>query len=209
MVPTLISLFPFMSFCRLGRESTPPPGTGGNCSSIWRDFRRFRERFSWRDLAGGWVRGKERPWPLHTPAEGQMGGGDGRRLVYDSSEWVEELQLLVSEGNSLDVTVGKDDTWSVDGRGCDAGGGAGGGGGGGGGGAGGGSEAGRLEWKPLHFGLPFVRGRKRSNGFRVSTLSRDFVLPRFFCRMKHNRGGKLYSKIQRKKRYIYRCMSTS
>lgn len=46
MVPTFISLFPFISCCRLGSEATRPAGTDGNCSSVCRDFLLFTERFS-------------------------------------------------------------------------------------------------------------------------------------------------------------------
>lgn len=84
---------------------------------------------------------------------------------------MDELQLLVSEGNSLEVQVGSDDTSSVEGGGGGAGReGAGGGSGGGGGGAG------RQGWKPLQFGPPFVSGAEGSARFRISTLSNDFDL---------------------------------
>lgn len=86
MVPTLMSLFPFMSCCRLG--------TVGNCSSACRDLRRFSERFSCRVLAPICCTGRARPWPLHRPTErGKSGAGGG---AGPSSEW-EEQQLLVSE----------------------------------------------------------------------------------------------------------------
>lgn len=81
MVPTRSSLFPFISCCRLGREPTLPPGTGENCSSVCRDFRRFIERFSWRDLPRGCSRGNDKFWPLQRPAEEKMGEGGVRWLV--------------------------------------------------------------------------------------------------------------------------------
>lgn len=56
--------------------------------------------------------------------------------MYDSSEWVDELQLLVSEGNSLEVEGGNAGlSWGDEG----------GGGKGGGGGGGGGRGRGRVE----------------------------------------------------------------
>ncbi|KAF3835068.1 hypothetical protein F7725_027626 [Dissostichus mawsoni] len=82
MVPTLISLFPFMSCCRLGREPTLPPRRAGNCSSICRDFLLFIERFSCRDLVGDCWREKGRLCPLHRSVEERMGEGGGRRLVW-------------------------------------------------------------------------------------------------------------------------------
>lgn len=99
--------------------------------------------------------------------------------MYDSSEWVDELQLLVSEGTSLEVHGGNAGL-----SGGDEGGGGKGGGGGGGGGRGRGrveeGGAGRHGWKPLHLGFPLAKGAEGSNAFRVSTLSKDFVLQRFF-----------------------------
>lgn len=89
-----------------------------------------------------------------------------------SSEWVDELQLLVSEGDSLKVQVDSDDSSSREG-GRE-------GRGGGGGRGDGGDRAGRHGWKPLHFGPPFVIGAEGSYSFRTSTLSKDFVLQRFF-----------------------------
>lgn len=112
-----------------------------------------------------------------------MGEGGGRRLVKDSSEWVDELQLLVSEESSLVVQVANDDTSSKEGGG--GGGKAGGRGGGGRGRTMGG--AGRHGCKPLHLGSPFVSGTGVSDAFRVSNLSNDFVLQRFFYRKSKNK----------------------
>lgn len=93
--------------------------------------------------------------------------------MYDSSEWVDELLLLVSKGQSLAVQVGSADNSSVGGaRGR----------GGGGGGGGGGIVAGGDGWKPLHFRLPLDIGAGGSITLSISTLSKDFVLQRFFCR---------------------------
>lgn len=74
--------------------------------------------------------------------------------------------------------MGNDDTSSVEG---------GGGGGRGGRTGGAGRErtvggAGRHGWKPLHLGSPLGRGV--SDAFKVSNLSSDFVLQRFFYRKK-------------------------
>lgn len=115
-----------------------------------------------------------------------MGEGGGRWLVKDSSEWVDELQLLVSEGSSLGVQGGNDDTSSTE-RG---------GGGGGGGGRGGGrgrtaGGAGRHGWKPLHLGSPFV---SRADAFRLSNLSNDFVLQRFFYRKNKTQKKKMMNR---------------
>lgn len=117
--------------------------------------------------------------------------------MYDSSEWVDELQLLVSEGNSLEGQGGKDDASFEDGRG--GGRGRGGGGGGAGKAGGGGGGAGRLGWKPLHFRIPFVRVRERSNDLRVSTLSRDFVLPRFFYEKNTTEGKIIFKHLKESK----------
>lgn len=96
---------------------------------------------------------------------------------------MDELQLLVSESNSLVLQVGNDDTSSMEGGGgCGRGGGR---GGGGRGRAVGG--AGRHGWKPLNLGSPFVSGAEGSDAFRVSNLSNDFVLQRFFYRKKQKR----------------------
>lgn len=86
---------------------------------------------------------------------------------------MDEQQLLVSEGNSLEGQVDCDDASSTEGgregrgrgRGRD------------GGGGGGGGCADGHGWKPLHFGLPFVIGAEGSYSFR---MSKDFVLQRFF-----------------------------
>lgn len=129
------------------------------------------------------MRGRERLWPLHNPTEGKIGEGGGRQLVYNSSEWVEELQLLVSEGSSLGAQLGNDGTSSACG-GCRGGVGEGKGGGGGG--------TGRHGWKPLHLGTPFVSWAVGSNAFRVSTLSSDFVLQRFFYTQKRAQHRKDY-----------------
>ena len=81
--PTLISLFPLINFCRLGREPTTPSGTEGNCSSDCRDFRCFTERFTWRGLAvGSRCSGKGRA-SMYIPGdkEEKLREGGGRRLV--------------------------------------------------------------------------------------------------------------------------------
>lgn len=52
-----------------------------------------------------------------------MGEGGGRRLVYDSSECVEELQLLVSVGISFCKQGGNNDASSGGGGGAGRGGG--------------------------------------------------------------------------------------
>lgn len=112
---------------------------------------------------------------------------------------MDELQLLVSEGNSLEVQVGSDDTSSTQGGGGGRreGGGRGGGGGGGRGGGGGGGGAGRHGWKPLHFGPPFVSGTEESDAFRISTLSNDFVLQRFFYRKNTRQEERMIEKTFR------------
>lgn len=100
---------------------------------------------------------------------------------------MDELQLLVSEGNSLVVQVGSDEISSMEG----------GGGGGGGGGRGGGGRgravggAGRHGWKPLHLGSPFMSRAEGSDAFRVSNLSNDFVLQRFFYRQNKREKRKI------------------
>lgn len=193
MVPTPMSLFPFMSCCRLG--------TAGNCSSACRNRRRFSERFSCRVLAPICCTGSGRLWPLHRPTE--RGPNRGVGLAGASSEW-EEQQLLVSEVDSLLVQVGGASSREAgrkagsrgrggggEGGGGEEGGRTAGGGRGDGGGEGGGrrddgGRSGRHGWKPLHLGPPFVVGEQGSNSFRVSTLSRDFVLQRFFCKRDKN-----------------------
>jgi len=127
-----------------------------------------------------------------------MGEGGARRPAYDSSEWVEELQLLVSEGNSLE---GGDDGSGGGGGGGSGGGGGGGGGregggggdggggrrggggGGGGGRRGGGGGAGRHGQKPLQFTSPL------ESGARISTLSNDFDFFCFLCEENRERGA--------------------
>lgn len=135
-----------------------------------------------------------------------MEAGAERRLVEVSSEWVDELQLLVSEGDSLKVHVVSNGTSSREagtgGRGGGRGGGGGGGGRAGGGRAGGGRGdgvdlAGRHGWKPLHFGPPFVIGAAGPYSFRMSALSKDFVLQRFFYGKKKRQEEKKIQKLKR------------
>lgn len=96
---------------------------------------------------------------------------------------------MLSGVTSLEVQAGNDGASSVDGGGGSK---AGGGGGGGGRGRGGGGGAGRHGWKPLHLGSPFATRAEGSN-FRVSTLSKDFVLQRFFFFSGENlRGSTMY-----------------
>lgn len=115
---------------------------------------------------------------------------------------MDELQLLVSEGTSLELQVGNDDTSSTDGRGGGGGGGSEGGGGGGGGGEG---RAGKNGWKPLHLVAPFVSGAEGSDAFTISTLSNDFVLQRFFYsnnRRKEERNFKTMLKESKDASYV-------
>lgn len=88
MVPTLISLFPLISCCRLG--------TAENGSSACRDFRLFSQRFSWRDMVASCCVPRVNLWPLYRLADvyGRVCGA--RRLTWDSSELTVELQLLAS-----------------------------------------------------------------------------------------------------------------
>lgn len=71
---------------------------------------------------------------------------------------MDELQLLVSEGNSLEGQVDSNDASSIE-EGRE---GRGGGGGRNGGGGDGGGRADRHGWKPLDFGPPFVIGAEGS-----------------------------------------------
>lgn len=126
-----------------------------------------------------------------------MGAGGGRWLAGVSSEWEDEQQLLVSEVDSFIVQADRDDTSSREGgREGGEGGGRRGGRGGGGGTGDGGGRSGRHGWKPLHFGPPFEIGAEGSYSFRVSTLSRDFVLQRFFYK-KHKEEERQMIKIHR------------
>lgn len=127
-----------------------------------------------------------------------MGAGGGRWLAGVSSEWEDEQQLLVSEVDSFIVQADRDDTSSRKGGREGGGGGTGGRRGGGGGIGDGGGSSGRHGWKPLHFGLPFVIGAEGSYSFRVSTLSRDFVLQRFFYK-KHKQEERQMIKIYQEK----------
>lgn len=169
MVPTLISLFPLISCCRLG--------TAENGSSACRDFCLFSKRFSWRDMMASCCVPRVSPWPLHRLA-GVYGAVCGdRRLTWDSSELTDELQLLASGGDSLEGKVEREETSSTGGGREGRGDGSGRGRGGDGSGC---SE--RQGWNPLHFGPPFVRGAEGLYSFRKSTLSKDFDLQRFFYR---------------------------
>lgn len=168
MVPTLISLFPLISCCRLG--------TAENGSSACRDFRLFSERFSWRDMVASCCTLRVSPWPLHWLAGTNAAVCGARPLVWDSSESTDE-PLLGSGGGSLVGHVERrEETSSTEGG--RAGRGEGSGRGGGGGGSGGRERQGR---KPLHLGAPFVRGAGGWPSFSKSTLSSDLDF-RFFCR---------------------------
>lgn len=98
---------------------------------------------------------------------------------------MDELQLLVSEGNSLEGQVDSNDAASIEegrggrGRGRDGGGGDGGG------------RADRHGWKPLDFGPPFVIGAEGSYSFRKS---KDFVLQRFFYKTNKTQAEQMIKK---------------
>lgn len=169
MVPTLISLFPLISCCRLG--------TAENGSSACRDFRLFSERFSWRDMVVSCCMLRVSPWSLHWLADVYAAVFRARRLMWDSSELTDEL--LGSWGDSLE----REETTSREGGREGRGEGSGRGGGGGGSGC---RE--RQGWNPLHFGPPFVRGAGGWYSFSKSTLSNDFDLRFFYKENKEKRG---------------------
>lgn len=175
MVPTLISLFPLMSCCRLG--------TAENGSSACRDFRLFSERFSWRDMVASCCMLRVSPWPLHWPADMNGAVCGAGQLIWDSWELTDEL--LGSGGDSLVGHVGREESSSTEGGRVGRGEARGRGGGGG----GGSGCRERQGWNPLHFGAPLVRRAGGWYSFSKSTLSSDFDF-RFFCREnKEKRGG--------------------